>query len=1016
MLRWGQSTVQRLGGGGHSSRFYTTRSTLLHRTRPPATKTKTKLTPPRPTPPAVIIPENAGTTSPLSQGASALDCPSEGVVKRQRSPRAQQDAIAPTRAGTNLIPPGKLALYRLRHWLADPHHPAEYTPEDLYDLYSAVKHRGHLAHLSPSHFSLLLHLFGMQADAGAALNPTRRTHSLSDYKSKAPNEYWHVVRTFVEDMEGLGKPLNTHDLHWAMLAHLSLVASVPTVHAKRNALKGASLYYHRLLPTTADPKAHLPFLHTLQEFKQPTTHRQLITYACILLEAFHTLDPALFKFIWRTILCEQTHASTEAQSRIMQAIRTRFYKFRPPAPPANSVKEFGLRAKGLQVMRLAILHVLHISEPMVLPSEVIRWAHEVVNHVLKGGARWHSLCILLYSTTFDVHRGTAPLPSHTHTDDKLVLQWRTICVLDVLDRQIALGPPADVNVSRSLVHSLWTSWEAAVLYPKANHHLIATRAVVSTFLRLSAWTADAALSARCLAFARSRVLFYVPDIASEQTLASVRELVVAILVSRVADPQVAAWDDVFQPLVDVPRAVVADAAGMVVKKLVRRDFSAARALVSYCARSGIPMPPSALCAVGEALAATFPYAAIANLSALRRSPYHAQLLLAILRSLRQGRWETVSNAEAWDLYAACRQLTFPLSEALRYDVRGCVAILISSGRAAEGMQLARLLARSAPTWITLPFCRLLIRLLVRKREFRLAAGVLELFRHGAPLAQRALKREVVARLEGASASRLAGHVRGRTRSATNGSVESLPLSVSAAEALSEGQRRQLVPARTITSLLRAGRPSAAWRAFRRASCHLAPTTRTALGNALISRAFARRRTARILIRDVLRARMMLARQGDFVPDAATANVLLKAVLRWRALFGERLRAMFDHVACAMLGWQRPVFGTVAGKSGSTVEESVDDVRDGRGTEAEDTNNAMWAVLEPLPRATSFSRHIRPMLRMFVKAFHLRGDREAARVVWKLLKAGEEKYRAQRRAMKVAKAAGVRRKARGRVSG
>ncbi|KAI5824394.1 hypothetical protein K523DRAFT_366229 [Schizophyllum commune Tattone D] len=1104
MLRWGQSTVHRLGGGGSSSRFYT-RSTLLHRTQRTAqtkTKTQTKLTPACTSiPPAVIIPRTAGNTIPPHfRDVPAAQRSSEADAAQERSTTPARGSAKPrAREDTNLIPPGKLALYRLRHWISDPHHRVAYTPEQLHDLYKAVKQRGHLAHLSPSHFSLLLHAFGMQTDAEAALTHKRRVPVLKALESKPPGKYWDVIREIVKDMEEEGKTLNTFDLHWAMLAQLSSITSSTMDHVRHEAFKSASTYYDRLRRATPDPKAHLPYFHALATIQQPSTQRQLIDRVSFLLATFHTLDDALLDFIWPLILTEQTHSSPTAQSRITQALRTRFHKFRR-LPSSDRPKDRRYTSTNdLQPIRSAILQTLHIGEPTPLASETVRWAHQVVSQLFdqEPATRWYMLCLLAYSITFDAHRGSAPLPHYIVKEDALVgtkevtlphhtvkedtpleikddtrvvpkeptllITWRTICLLDILTRQAALGPPADVAVARSLVASCWAAWEAAASYPKAAHELVVVRAIVATFLRLAAWTEDTALSARCVAFAKSRALFHLPHLVSETSRASVCGLVYACLEARATATNVGGWSDVLAPLADVPGEVVSDAIGVVLRKLLgARDVPAAQALVKHCASSHIAVTPEALSMLGAALAPTSPTTAISLLPALQDTPLQTSLLLVILCSLRRGRWETIPRDAARQLYSASLQLPTPFPDSLRYDLRGCVALLISSGRAKEGMHLAALLAEHAPTWITLPFCRLLVRLLLARREFRMAVGVERLMGHASPAVQRALRRYLASSLERASATRLAREVRVRDAAAKPASeIADCDLETNVVDA-GRAEGSNIDPATAITSLLRAGRINAARRVYRLSQGVLDIRTRTALGNAIVAGAFDRRRvvpdssqvdgltnhvdgpTSHVedcagqvghsttpisiprrggdLFRNVVRTRDALVRTAGFIPDAVTTNLLLKALLRWRALSSDELAALFDHVMHCAVGREQPVFGggkAIHRRRGTArrAEDAGGDSRrsaeGGRLVHNDDQGQAMavWDVLEPLPQATSFARYVRPMLKMFIKAFYQRGDWGAARTVWRVLKAEEEKDRARRRVVAVARAAGVRRVAR-----
>jgi hypothetical protein len=88
----------------------------------------------------------------------------------------------------------------------------------------------------------------------------------------------------------------------------------------------------------------------------------------------------------------------------------------------------------------------------------------------------------------------------------------------------------------------------------------------------------------------------------------------------------------------------------------------------------------------------------------------------------------------------------------------------------------------------------------------------------------------------------------------------------------------------------------------------------------------------------------LKRDFGFLEDGVTKNIILGATLRWRdGLTDDQLRALYDFQV---------------------------HIKQGR---------------------TSFFKHIRPMYKLFIKAFHLRGDHHGANTAIQRLKAEQEQF-------------------------
>lgn len=195
---------------------------------------------------------------------------------------------------------------------------------------------------------------------------------------------------------------------------------------------------------------------------------------------------------------------------------------------------------------------------------------------------------------------------------------------------------------------------------------------------------------------------------------------------------------------------------------------------------------------------------------------------------------------------------------------------------------------------------------------------------------------------------------------------------------------------SLQELLKSGRLLAAKHIFACAAATVPSGRCTALGNILLH-GVSRRPTPRNgrRVRKVLVLLENLVRNYDFRPDRMTANILIKVMMNWRSAFDSpRLRELFDQLVrsgypAADYSPLHPPFGTrqtqFSGSSGFSKLSSF----------------------------VSFEKHSRPLFKMFIKAFYLRNDVEAARKVVGIFKVEEHKNA-------MAKEARQRARTRGRI--
>lgn len=165
-------------------------------------------------------------------------------------------------------------------------------------------------------------------------------------------------------------------------------------------------------------------------------------------------------------------------------------------------------------------------------------------------------------------------------------------------------------------------------------------------------------------------------------------------------------------------------------------------------------------------------------------------------------------------------------------------------------------------------------------------------------------------------------------------------------------------------LVDAGRIEAAKRLFLNTREHLEIPARTTLGNIILD-FYTRERTKNGRhIDQILKAYDFLVQQGELVPDHVTVNTVLKAFLRWPdGMDSVKLQILFDYLV--RNGYPKGSHGLVP-----------------FGTP--EPNRQIFKLPE-LDAPPSFEIHVRPLLKMFIKAFHLRHDVVAARRVIEILK-------------------------------
>lgn len=177
------------------------------------------------------------------------------------------------------------------------------------------------------------------------------------------------------------------------------------------------------------------------------------------------------------------------------------------------------------------------------------------------------------------------------------------------------------------------------------------------------------------------------------------------------------------------------------------------------------------------------------------------------------------------------------------------------------------------------------------------------------------------------------------------------------------------PVHVIQTLTRAGRRHAAMKLFSRIRRNHDQEVQTAMANVILDASLMRDpHYHHGRMRKALGTLKHLVSEEEFVPDRVTVNILVKALLLWRSEVDRyAVRALFDR----MVRGGYPTGGTVP--SGEVPFGS------------EDGPGVGGLVLPKLDSRIELVRHVKPLYKMFAKAFFLRGDYAGAKKVVGILK-------------------------------
>ncbi|KAI5998578.1 hypothetical protein EDD15DRAFT_2161697 [Pisolithus albus] len=433
----------------------------------------------------------------------------------------------------------------------------------------------------------------------------------------------------------------------------------------------------------------------------------------------------------------------------------------------------------------------------------------------------------------------------------------------------------------------------------------------------------------------------------------------------------------------------------VVRELALTELELAMAVLDIAKKAGMAIDPGSF----DALAVSFTRGGTLEQALRLLKDWKSQLsqesrdvlvgVVAVrIRDAKQDRSFSKILALLVDAIAGLYDFQSPPTH-LRKRLEGLLLICCQHGHASQAVNVVCDITRNTPKYFLPTFFRGLCSTLLRHRQFKSAVKVLAVVKSLYPTIARQLLHVVANTATRAGATRVAEGFHGQLNRSTSlylryrahfrlPSERRIPrnlLSLKLSSFLCNLSHKDPTFDYLFGELLKSGRVGAAKRIFARVAPVASPSRRTDLGNLLLHGVSTqptprnRRRLRKLLslIED-------LTGQCGFQPDRVTVNIIIKAMISWRTMFDNvRLRSLFNHL---IRGGYPP---------GDYSSQTLP---------FESPSAGRPLVMEKIGLSShvDFERHVRPLYRMFVKAFYVRGDVEAARRVAEILSVEEGRYK------------------------
>ncbi|KAI0787775.1 hypothetical protein C8Q74DRAFT_1196813 [Fomes fomentarius] len=922
-------------------------------------------------------------------------------------------------------------MAKLRAFLFDQSSPWLFTVRDIRHRYTLWKSAGVLRDLHSEDMSALICLLGTLSTSELRKpHASSHAHPRAFHMSKAASApYWQFIERIGQDKRWLRYPLLPSDHYWLMRAALARVSEFMQTdpHEAGRRLAKARRHYNAMRETR--PEIHHPYLRALLLFPTSDSLEELVACFVRILELGSHCDTNITETFSLAILQLQTGTLTTSRESVLRVLSLNLSRTEGIQRPSASSDTRAQIDSSLDIHNLvmaldeAAFGIVGADKSSGVPMDesVADWGIIVAKRVFvvsgaedtTTGLRWNCLLLLALARTRSTSgAGQAVDMAKDPVQQAAVIEWQTICVLAALDS--LLHSPGFVAESDSLhglsqvVRRSWTDWttvDHSMAPPRSD---LVTRIICTSFLKLAGLLKDRALVEACRAFCVQAELWIdresQPDTAAGLQALATEQLYASLVCGNFFERALV------DLMVNTNRlGILRGAVDVSIERYSRVDPEQAQELIALASNRGVVPTDKVVAAVGVALAER----GVSNyFDRYMNNPNLPQELRAGVASahlrmyIRYGR----RFIDPSEIAAVVEELSLngaELGESSRLLVwlRSSLLVLIRHQHAPKVVEVVECIAELYPAIFSEVFYTRLLRTLLYHRQFRLAQRIfmhclpryperghiwtsLVLFRFvraGAKHLATGLSKDFrVTRHPSFMKIYRAVHTRKRIVDFVKMSSHSSPAGITA----NDHAWRY-----TINMLVRSGRFQTAKQFFREVFERATPHVRTSLGNNILHGYLLKRRSSnRQRLRQVVDTYRAFREEYGFVPDHVTVNVLLKAHLRsMTEIDGPRARQLFDQLV--RMGYPANTDITPRHTSASSDETSVPAVDlPPFGAPQVPVRSVIVGQLE-IPRVEDpllYKRHVRPLYKMFVKAFYERRDVVAARKVVGILKVLESR--------------------------
>ncbi|KAI5116769.1 hypothetical protein M0805_007850 [Coniferiporia weirii] len=668
----------------------------------------------------------------------------------------------------------------------------------------------------------------------------------------------------------------------------------------------------------------------------------------------------------------------------------------------------------------------------------------------EDSAAWNNLVLL--SLSFSVNRGIRGTEAARVTpgqsvdgvhSQSQVLGWTVICALTALSSELHLygrvkyGSTVSPESIQDMARTLWILWrkEEAWKAGAVARSTVLVCSATTSFMALASVSGDARLASALLPHLRDSVISptRLGETVDHRMLVNIAAHYVLMNTATLADGSSnVAWGTIFNTLRSAqlipdgesknargPAILVANA---ILRECIRFNPALAHELYKSAADYGLAVDGLTALTLGKAFASDGHIELATDClknNCLSRSSAQALMDTILSNTLRFRRQHfDHSLALAFAEVFTDTPIRPTNGSALERVLRAC----LDAGHVKEAFEIIQVVNMSGPTVLRSQFLAYFVSTLVSHRHYRLLGRVLKNIsrrpqNHNFSSILRQPRFAYIQQLlaQPGTGSRLISqsapfsiyvwplmrdHIPFHPRLAfLDKKILSLKLSSSL-------RKRQKLDEQTLEHavyiLVGMGRITSALKLLDRFS----PTISTRAGNIILN-ASLRPRRSRTHYRQIRYASARLTQlvgEKGFVPDRVTLNIVMKSLLRWQNFAPKAtLRALFSRLVAE--GYPGHEVDTVA-LSPALVRPAATPSsrlrRDPSSMAVTSSRDALPVYLKGFKDRISFKYHTRPLYRMFVKAFKVRGDREGVRHVLSILRelkmrvAHERAQRAQAR--------------------